>query len=207
MKRLTTCINTVANRLGTEVFVLIEILAATPILLTTLSYSITMSGPGYTTRTYVSEGPIFSIDAPRMSTIVDREAYKVQLADTDGSLRALFDAGVVGVPVTVRLGFVNNGPPLTDSAGNTIGTGMAFADYRDTLTIYSGAIDNTGIIANFNESSKIATIECSSPVASLDMKNSFFTSKDSMRNRHPGDSSFDLVHQTSGAAMLLWGKS
>jgi hypothetical protein len=207
MKKLSTCINTVVNRLGTEVFLLVEILKSPPILLTTLGYNITMSGPGYTTRTYTADGPIVAIDPPRMSKTVDREAYKINLADTDGSLRVLFDEGLVGTEVAVIMGFINNGPPLTSSSGVSVGTGEAFTDYRDTIVVYRGAVDTTGITTSFSEDTNIATIECSSPMASLDMKNSFFTSKDSMRTRHPTDCSFDFVHQTSGAAILLWGKS
>jgi hypothetical protein len=207
MKKLSTCINTVINRLGTEAFILIEILTGTPILLTTLGYDITMSGPGYTTRTYEADGPITAIDPPRTSKVVDREAYKVSMTDTDGSLRALFDAGLVGTSVSVIMGFINNGPPLTSSANTTVATGSAFTDFRDTILVYRGVVDTTTTTFTFNENSNIATLECSSPMAALDMKNSFFTSKDSMRNRHPTDCSFDFVHQTSGAATLLWGKA
>ncbi len=206
MKKLSNCINTIISRPDTEVFILIELLISQPILLTTLSYDVTMSAPGFTTRTYNADGPITSIDPPRVSKTVDREAYKISLADTDGSLRVLFDAGLVGTEVAVIMGFVNNGSTVTSSAGISVAKGDVFTDYRDTITIYRGAVDTTGITASFNESTNIAVIECSSPMGALDMRKAFFTSKDSMRNKNPTDASFDFVHQTSGASMLLWGK-
>ena len=205
MKTISNAVTTLLDRVGTETFVLVAIRKTVPYFITTAAFDIplnTASG----VELYLADGPITAIDPPRLSSVVDREAYKISLADASGDLRALFNAGFVGTKISVKLGFINNGSPITDSAGNTVETGMPLLDYRDTINIYSGFVDTTSVTADFNEGSNIAVIECSSPMGALDMKKAFFTSKDSMRNKNPADTSFDFVHQTSGASMLLWGK-
>ena len=206
MKTISNAVLTLLGRMGTETFVLIEIKSSPIIRITTSQFDIVLSNISGA-ETYAADGPIVAIDPPRLTSIVDREAYKITLADADGTLRALFNAGIVGTAVSVRFGFINNGPPVVDSAGNSVGTGAPLLDYRDTIMVYSGAIDTTNITADFNENTNTATIECSSPMGALDMRKAFFTSKDSMRNKNAEDTSFDFVHVSSGAATLLWGKS
>jgi hypothetical protein len=50
-------------------------------------------------------------------------------------------------------------------------------------------------------------IECSSPMADLDLKRTLITSKDAMRGLSPTDSSFDQVYEGSKGIDLLWGKA
>ena len=75
-------------------------------------------------------------------------------------------------------------------------------------SIYSySLIDNHSFTVDFKDSEAPVFLEGASPFASLDMKNTFYTSKESMRTRYPNDSAFDEVHVSSGRSMLKWGKT
>jgi hypothetical protein len=52
----------------------------------------------------------------------------------------------------------------------------------------------------------LMTLECSSPMANLGLVNSHFTSQDYLRQRLPGDTSFDQVYIGARSVNLLWGK-
>lgn len=151
--------------------------------------------------TFSSDNELLSIDAPKMSSVVDREAYKITYSDNASVLRTKFETGIVGTPVTVFIGFYNNS--ATTISG--VLPGQPFTSYADLIVAYKGFIDSHGYTTDV-EGAITAVLECSSPMASLDLTKPLYTSRDAMRQINTADSSFDDVYTGSKAINLLWGK-
>ena len=151
--------------------------------------------------TFSSDNELLGIDAPKMSSVVDREAYKITYSDNSSSLRTKFELGIVGTPVTVFIGFYNT----SAAAIGGVQPGQPFTAYTDLVIAYKGFIDSHGYTTDV-EGAITAVLECSSPMASLDLTKPLYTSRDAMRQINISDSSFDDVYTGSKAINLLWGK-
>ena len=165
---------------------------------TTLPFDITMSNG----RTYTSDGGLIGVDPPRLSSVVDREAYKISFVDTNYEFRNYFNSGVVGAPLKVYLGFFNT----SEETINSIEPDEIFNNINDTITVYEGVIDNHSYEIDFSNSSIICVIEGSSPMAHLDLVKTFSTSRDQMDQYNTSDTSLDFTYQGSGEIALKWGK-
>lgn len=144
---------------------------------------------------YYSYGRILSFDPPKLSTSVDREQYKLAFADTSMYFGEYADEGLVGLPIEVRIGFVDttNNTPLTQ--------------LENTLLIYKGQIDNGSYAINTNEvGESIFNISCTSPMSDLDLTKVFYTSKEFLKKLNPEDTSFDQIYEGSGQLELKWGR-
>lgn len=147
-------------------------------------------------RVFASDGKLVYLDPPRLSTSVDREQYKIQLADPEFMLGAYADQGLTGMSVEVRAGFVDK---LTNLPETNI---------ENTLLIYGGTIDGTSYNTDVRIiGENLLSITCSSPMADLDMKKRIFLSKDFIRNRNPDDACCDQIYEGSGAIRLKWGRA
>lgn len=168
-----------------DFFYLIQLNFNNDYYFTTAPFSINYDG-----HNWLSDGGIFSMDTPKFNNIVDREAYTVTLLDFDDIMMAEFNANVIGKPIKVWLGFFDaNGDPLLNS--------------DDILQVYSGVVDSPNISNDWE--TKVAKLQGTSPMADLDMVNSFITSKDGMNQVSETDTSFDNVYVDS-ALNLKWGK-
>jgi len=153
------------------------------------SYRSNLEYPINSGNIYIADGGIFEIDEPQFSSIVDREAYRVVLAEELDEMFAEFEANVVGKPIDVKVGFVSNGVPLLNTA--------------DIVSIYTGRVDSPSITNDWEE--KLAIIEGTSPMSDLDAVNVRFTSKDNMDQLNSNDTSFDQIYESSQIT-LKWGK-
>jgi hypothetical protein len=172
---------------------------------TTLPYDLYVAGLG---ATYLHDSNLIGIDAPRTSTSVDREVYKLTYLDPQFTWRALFESGAVGIKVRVFIGFIN-------TSTGTIGgfaPGEAMNNYNadpaqsDILLAYQGVIDSHGY--NTRDDSEVTVaLECSSPMAALGMTRSFMTSQDAAKKRNAADTAFDQVHLGGTVTNYLWGKA
>ena len=151
------------------------------IRLTNLAYNITVDG-----EEYLSDGGLTEFSPPQLSTVLDREVYKIKLLDHGNFYKGLFESGVTGTPVTVKLGIQGN--------------------YEDLDFIYKGVIDATYIEVNASEGIKEAIIECSSPFGTLDRTTDRRTDKNTQRNLDPTDSCFDKIYNKVESTELRWGK-
>ena len=151
--------------------------------------------------TFSSDNELLGIDAPKMSSVVDREAYKITYSDNSSSLRTKFELGIVGTSVTVFIGFYNTSAATVSS----VAPGQPFTNYPDLIIAYKGFVDSHGYTTD-TEGAITAVLECSSPMASLDLTKPLYTSRDAMRQINTSDSSFDDVYTGSKAINLLWGK-
>lgn len=74
------------------------------------------------------------------------------------------------------------------------------------MIAYSGVVDSQAIDIKLDEMTVVASIECSSPMADLDLVRSFHSNKESMKSRNPADTAFDQVFVGSGEISYKWGK-
>lgn len=158
---------------------------------TTLPFDVTFQN-----ELYICNNKIKAIQAPKASSVIDREAFTISLVDLDFSFKNYFDGGATGDTVSLRMGVIANDTPLLS--------------LNDTLLLLEGVIDSASVDVNHSEDTVTANLEISSPLAALDRRNTYFTSKRSYLEKTPnsqGDTSFDQIHVGSGQAVLKWGKA
>jgi hypothetical protein len=144
---------------------------------------------------YPSDATLLAIDPPQMSTNVDREQYKITLADPMLDKLTSVRNNLVGRVLEGRLGFVNHD------------TGVPYLEIADCPIVYKGRIDGASYLIKTNElGENTLQITGSSPMRNLDLKKSLFMSRDFVRQRDANDSSCDQIYEGSGAITLKWGK-
>jgi hypothetical protein len=144
----------------------------------------------YEGNTYLSDGGLFEFDSPKFSSVVDRESYKIVIADLTDNLAAEFRLNVVGKSIDVKVALLDvNGEPLLAPA--------------DIISAYSGFVDAPSIEADFE--TKLAILEGTSPMSDLDMVRSFITSKAGMDQKSSDDTSFDEIFKNNQIT-VKWGK-
>lgn len=200
MRKLGNAITSILQQGNVEYFFLVSIDGLDHS--TSLPHNISMSN----STTYLSDNGLMAVEPPRLSTVVDREAYKVVFSDPQFLMRAFFEAGAVGRSIVVYIGFINSISGLVGSNGTVVVLGMPFLDMRDTICAYKGVIDGHGYEINAADSTVIATIEGASPMADLDMNRPFFTSKESIKQFAAGDTAYDQIYEGSGEIITKWGK-
>ena len=147
----------------------------------------------YNGQTYLADGSILQVESPQLTSVVDKQPFKITLADNGMELGQYADNGVVGLPVSVWIAFVD---PMTETPNLT-----------DTLLIYKGKIDQTSYSIStsaIGSSQFVAT--CTSPMSDLDQVRAVYTSQDYLDKNHPGDTSYEQVYEGSGPIALKWGK-
>jgi hypothetical protein len=145
--------------------------------------------------TYLSDGKLLSADVPKLSSVVDREIYKVVLADVDYTLGAAMQTGIVGKVFEVRIGFID---PATE---------VPYTQIENTILAYKGIIDSIGYsIETGNTGEAALSISGASPMADLDLTRTPYSSKEYIRGLFPNDSCFDQVYEGSGPVNIKWGK-
>lgn len=141
-------------------------------------------------QTYLADGGMFEFDAPKFSSVIDRESYKIVIADQAEVMAAEFRLNVIGKPVSVKVALMDtSGQPMLNTA--------------DVLSIYNGFVDAPSISNDFEQ--KLAIIEGTSPMSDLDMVRSFITSKAGMDQYSTTDTAFDEIFDNK-AVTLKWGK-
>lgn len=153
--------------------------------------------------TYFADSGLIGVEPPKASSVVDRATYKIAFADPSQSFKSYFEAGATGDDVIVRLGFFNTLGYAVESTD----PGDYFKQLSNTIIVYKGVVDTQTFNIDPSQSDITATIECSSPMADLDLVRSFFTNKDSMRARNPNDSAFDQVFDDASEVQYQWGKA
>jgi hypothetical protein len=146
--------------------------------------------------TYYNDGKIVSVDGINLSSTVDRDTFKIVLADSDLTLVSELDSAtnnsLTGATASIYAGYL-------DSNSQPILSAM--------LPVYIGTVDAYAIIfdTNSNGSATVA-ITLSNPMNNLDQKRSIELSKQAIRARHPADSCCDQLYEGSTAMTLRWGK-
>ncbi len=168
---------------------------------TTLPYDVTIAGLE-SGHTFLSNNGLIGLDTPKLSKVVDRETFKITYSDNERELITRLYTGAVGSPCAVYYGFFNTTDQLLGGAA----PGQPILSLSHIILAYKGVLDTYGYNVDTEAEIKVS-LECSSPMAALDLVNVFRTSNDAMIARNPSDTSFSQVHLGSSAVNLVWGKA
>jgi hypothetical protein len=179
---------------------------------TTFFSDIQLKDGGAVVETYenndVTPCKLLKIDPPEMSSSVDRQQYKLYIADPDFTKGGELSSYWISKSAEIRLGFINvTQENIIDSSGNSVAPGRPFQDVRDTIVVYAGVIDSAGYQISTQEIGEVVgVLTCSSPMYSLDMKKYLVLNRDSIRAKYPEDSCCDYVLIGSESVKMQWGK-
>jgi hypothetical protein len=134
--------------------------------------------------------PIVSLEPLKYSSVVDREAFNIQVSAIDPAMRTEFDFGIINRGVKLRTVFTSYGTPQL---------GLS-----QTLLLYEGTVSKVSEV--INSETRIFNIECTAPLSNLDATGTFYTTRDGMRVFNNNDTSFDTIFEGSEAVSLKWGK-
>lgn len=186
MRTFSSTVKSILDSNNIKFFFLIKLEFVQTYYLTSYSSDIEFEG-----NVYSANGGLYEYDSPKMSSVVDRESYKIIIADLSNNMLQEFMANVVGKPITVYAGFID---PATN---------QPILNPSDVIMVYKGFVDKPGINNDFE--SKYATIEGTSPMSDLDAVNVFYVSRDGMDQKNLNDTSFDDMYQDI-EIKYKWGK-
>jgi hypothetical protein len=132
---------------------------------------------------------LVSVDPPRMSKSLDREAFKLTFADPKFAIRTYIGSGIPGSNLRVRAGFIENNIELTEY-----------------VTIYTGTIDTQAYSIDPNGDTLMA-IEGSSPMGPLGLTRTILTSREWFSSKYPGDTCCDQSFIGSRNSTIDWGRN
>ena len=172
---------------------------------TTLPYDVVLNGVSYR-----ADVGITKVEAPPMSSAVDKATFKMQFADPTFVFRPYAGVATSNGACTIRIVFINtSGRSITSTSGTVYGAGSPIMDIADTVCIYKGRLDTVSYDIS-QESGVIFEAECTSPMAALDATNALYTTKASLRQRIKdgyNDTSFDKLRLSGTTVSLKWGKT
>lgn len=181
-----------------SIFYLVEIIGKTfSIRHTNLPYDVSVPAIG----TFSSSNSLKSVEAPRQSSVVDREAYKITYTDNSYDMAGIFAAGITGAKVAVYIGFMNT----TETTIGDAPPGFPILDKNEMIVGYKGFVDAPSHTVN-PDGEITAIIECSSPMADLGLVKPFVTSPEQVHRVDPTDTCMDEVFTGSSRVELEWGK-
>jgi len=185
MRNFSSAVQTVLNSDNIKFAFLIKLEFINTYYFTSYNSNIVFDGD-----TYRADGGLFEFDTPKFSSTLDREAYKVVIADSLDEMATEFKANVVGKPVSVKVALLDSNREL-------------LLGVNDVLSVYNGFVDAPQITNDFEQ--KLAVIDCTSPMSDLDTINAFYTSRDGMDQQSLTDTSFDEIFRNKEITSK-WGK-
>jgi hypothetical protein len=195
MREISANIRTLIQSDNVVHFYMVKV--GTELVHTTLQRDIVFDG-----NTYLGNSGLMSVDPPRLTSVVDREAYKVTYTDPTFQYRPLFEEGYIGKPISIYLGFFNT----TDSTLGGAAPGEPLLDPDDVLIAYKGTVDNQAYSIDMENQEASLVIEGASPMTALGLIRTIVTSKDNLRQFNSSDNSYDQIFKGSKGIDLLWGK-
>lgn len=199
MRKFSAAIKTLIAAGNPSSFFLVKLVAPSATFLDT-SAPIEITVP--TIGTFSPTGGLATVDVPRISETVDRESYKVGYIDPDFEKISLFEAGLTGSSLKVWLCFWNT----SGATLNGILPGQPMTAVEDLIVAYAGTVDTQAYTVDPKEGTVTAVVEASSPMGSLGQVRAYYTSKETLKHSHPGDTSFDEIYVGSKKVAILWGK-
>lgn len=204
MRTASPAATAMVNSGSLKYFILVEI--GTTYKWTSYATDIQMTNAGTGVGTFSADSGLAGVDPPRLSSVVDREAYKVTVADPSFSLRSPLGL-LIGAKMKVRIGFINStASNVAGSDGVNVAPGAPFRDIRDTIMSYGGYVSGFEYAVEPSEGTDVVTITGSSPLADLDAVRSSSTSPEFAKQLRAGDTSFDEASLSSRATVFKWGK-
>jgi hypothetical protein len=182
------------------IFYLVEIIApSVTIRDTTAVNSITVAGVG----TFDPNNGLSIVEGPKLSEAVDRQNYKITYIDPEFQKRELFESILTGSTARTFVGFYNPFPTALGGAEE----GQPLCGIDDLIVAYAGVVDTQGYAIDPSNGTVIAVVECASPMASLGLVKSFYTTKNAMARFDANDTCFDQVTTSAAKTTFLWGKA
>lgn len=203
MRTSSTVVSTLISSGSIKYFILVELAG---LKYTTYAADITMKNGAASYGPFLADNGLQGIDPPRMSSVVDREAYKVTLTDPAFALRTTMSAAI-GKKLAVYFGFINSlSVSVTGSDGVAVAPGFPLLDMRDTISSYGGIVNGSEYAIEPSEGTAVLTVTGSSPLVDLDAIRSVVTSQAYAQGRRAGDTSYDEAHAASKSIVMNWGK-
>jgi len=153
----------------------------------------------YNGTVYSASNAIVAIEPPKSTSVVDRGTFKVTLSDTSFTYGALAESGLIGLPLLVYVGFVDQttkAPQLS---------------VDDVLLAYDGFVDGSAYsIETAEKGTSLFTITGTSPMHDLDHVRAFYTSQDfvdkNFANLAVKDTAYNQMYDGSVQTSLRWGR-
>lgn len=178
---------------------------------TTTPFDVTVGGQLYYADAPVTGnyfGPLISLEPPKFADNVDKESFKISIADPMLAFSGLAD-NLNGAKFSYRSGFYNTtGAAVIDSDGVQVEPFGPILSVKDTFVGYQGYLDSFKYQLS-SEEGGLLLIEAASPMAALDATNSFYTTAQSIKMRIPAsvtDSCFDNIMFDSTEVKIGWGR-
>ncbi len=145
---------------------------------------------------YLANNSIVSVDIPKVSEVMDKESYKITLADHDKSYLPYLEQGITNIPLEVRAVFVDT------RGGPNDGQLML----NDTAMIYKGLLNTGSYDLDYSSGTSTLVLTASSALASLDNISVFRVNPSYLKSVNPADTTFDFVFDDKVTIDLKWGK-
>ena len=166
-------------------FLLVHLSMNNEYLYTTLPYEVVYNG-----NVYSSDDCIIQVMPPVNNTVINRNAYSIQLSGLNASMLSEIQTHIVNSKVKVDMGFTVNGEPQLNLG--------------QTLHVYSGYVSQPKY--EVSGDTVTITLELTSPLADLDSVSTLFTTRDGIKSFNPNDTSFDMIYEGSSVTNIKWGK-
>lgn len=208
MKQFSSAVTTLLATGSIKFFLLVEVGA---LKMTSLAADAAITN-GYDSNgmspiaygTFSASSGLRATDPPVQNSVVDREAFKVYMADPQFAYRGTIPNGA---PVVVRYGFLNSlNTTVTGANGVVVQPGQPLLDLGDTITSYSGFVSTLEWAINPTEDEVVLTIEGTGPLADLDSVNSKLATSDTLKMWRTDDTTCDMIYEGSAAIQLNWGR-
>ena len=145
---------------------------------------------------YISDGSIVHIEPPQLTSTVDRQPFKITIADTMFEYGPVSEQGLLGTPVEIRIGFED---PSTK---------QPFLSEGDTLLVYKGKIDGTGYTVNTAQyGSSVFVVTCTTPMSDLDLTRAYYVTQDHLDKNYAEDTAYEQLFEGSGQINIKWGRA
>jgi hypothetical protein len=166
-----------------------------PYRMCTLPYEVVIGG-----HVYDKKDTLLSIDAPRSTTVVDREVFKIVVTDEYGDLRSAMSESLTGKRIEVSIGLINT---LQRNVG-VYAPGEPILDTSKMFTAYKGYINGYKVLSG-NEAQGVE-IQGSSPMGDLGLQKRLYTTPHAAKQFLSSDTCFDNVYDDYNLIDLQWGK-
>jgi len=143
---------------------------------------------------YLTKNVIAGLEKPKMTSVIDRDLYKITFVDSDRQEFAnYFDSGLLDANVEVHTGFIDNATGLPE-------VNESFIIYKGKVADYKYHVE-TDVVGEIK-----ASISCTNPMSDLDAINPYYTSKEFMKQIDPTDTCYNEIFNGSNKLVLYWGK-
>ena len=138
---------------------------------------------------YISADNLLGVSAPNTQNSVDRDNYSVIFADNDSAMRRRFEVnGPTGIPLTVRLGFLDDDDNLIS----------------ELLDVYAG--QSSVMVQRPQNGGQVLEVGFTGQLTQLDAVKILSTTPESRRQIDARDTSMRHVHDGVLDSAIKWGR-